>query len=129
MFKIPVKFQKARPKTVGGVALTRYLLQTRTHAPRITHHAPRNAKNYVPSLFFEKAGHDYAQVLSTLGMNSSLKHVRNIHYENMPIQIYCKFYHPKNEKFQIKNSDIFLVPAQNIEAVLTSTHNLCFEQK
>ena len=48
---------------------------------------------------------------------------------------------PKNEKFQIKNSDIFYISAQNIdcgyslephrrgEAVLTSTHNLCFEQK
>ena len=39
---------------------------------------------------------------------------------------------PKNEKFQIKNSDIFHISAQNIdcgysllgEAVLTSTHNL-----
>ena len=60
---------------------------------------------------------------------------------------------PKTENFQIKNSDIFLISAQNIdyeyslepprwggsngypqsmfldEAVLTSTHNLCFEQK
>ena len=58
----------------------------------------------------------------------------------------------KTENFQIKNSDIFLSSAQNIdcgyslepprwggsneypqsmftEAVLTSTHNLCFEQK
>ena len=68
------------------------------------------------------------------------------HYENMPIQIYWKFYHQKNENFQIKNSDIFHISAQNIdcgyslepprrggsneypqsmgEAVLTSTHNL-----
>ena len=46
---------------------------------------------------------------------------------------------PKNENFQIKKSDIFHISAQNIdcgtrqnrlgEAVLTSTHNLCFEQK
>ena len=49
---------------------------------------------------------------------------------------------PKNEIFQIKNSDIFLISAQNLdcgyslepprrgyEAVLTSTHNLGFEQK
>ena len=42
---------------------------------------------------------------------------------------------PKTENFQIKNSDIFHISAQNIdcgyllEAVLTSTHNLCFEQK
>ena len=33
----------------------------------------------------------------------------------MPIQIYWKFYHQKNENFQIKNSDIFHVSAQNID--------------
>ena len=42
----------------------------------------------------------------------------------------------KNENFQIKNSNIFHISAQNIdcgtrynrlgEAVLTNTHNLCF---
>ena len=42
----------------------------------------------------------------------------------------------KTENFQIKNTDIFHISAQNIdcgyllerlgEAVLTSTHNLCF---
>ena len=37
------------------------------------------------------------------------------HYENMPIQIYRIFYHQINEKFQIKNSDIFLISAQNID--------------
>ena len=50
-------------------------------------------------------------------------------YENTPIQIHWKFYHQKMAIFQIKNSDIFVISAQNIEAVLTSTHNLCFEQK
>ena len=59
------------------------------------------------------------------------------HYENMLIQINWKFYHQKRKFFQIKNSDIFHISAQNIdcgyslepldEAVLTSTHNLCFE--
>ena len=39
----------------------------------------------------------------------------NMHYEKMPIQIYWKFYHQKNENFQIKNSDIFLISAQNID--------------
>ena len=34
----------------------------------------------------------------------------------MPIQICWKFFHPKNENFQIKNSDIFLVSAQNIDS-------------
>ena len=37
------------------------------------------------------------------------------HYENMPIQIYRKFYLPKSENFQIKNSDIFHISAQNID--------------
>ena len=30
------------------------------------------------------------------------------HYENMPVQIYWKFYHQKKENFPIKNSDISL---------------------
>ena len=33
----------------------------------------------------------------------------------MPIQIYRKFHPPKNENFQIKNSDIFHISAQNID--------------
>ena len=66
-----------------------------------------------------------------------------------------KFFQPKKENYQIKNSDIFHISAQNIdcgyslepprrggsndyhnlcfeqkgEAVLKSTHNLCFKQK
>ena len=36
----------------------------------------------------------------------------------------------KKENFHLKNFDIFLIFAQNIaEAVLTSTHNLCFGAK
>ena len=37
------------------------------------------------------------------------------HYENMPIQIDGKFYHQKNENFQIKNSDIFHISAEYID--------------
>ena len=37
------------------------------------------------------------------------------HYENTPIQIYWKFYNKKTDNFQIKNSDIFHIPAQNID--------------
>ena len=37
------------------------------------------------------------------------------HYENMPIQIHWKFYPPKMAIFQIKNSDIFHISAQNID--------------
>ena len=40
-----VKFIKDRPKNVGGVAVTRYILQIRDHAPRITHHGkPKTSK-------------------------------------------------------------------------------------
>ena len=49
ILKAPVKFQKDRTKTVGGVKGTRYLLKIRNHAPR-------KAENSVPPLFFEKAG-------------------------------------------------------------------------
>ena len=37
------------------------------------------------------------------------------HYENTPIQIYRKFHLKKHENFQIKNSDIFHISAQNID--------------
>ena len=37
------------------------------------------------------------------------------HYENTPIQIYRKFHLQKTENFQIKNSDIFYISAQNID--------------
>ena len=33
----------------------------------------------------------------------------------MPIQIYSKFYHPKNENFQIKILIFFHISAQNID--------------
>ena len=37
------------------------------------------------------------------------------HYENMPIQTYRKFHLQKHENFQVKNSDIFHISAQNID--------------
>ena len=37
------------------------------------------------------------------------------HYKNTPIQIYWKFHHQKNENFQIKNSDILHISAQDID--------------
>ena len=37
------------------------------------------------------------------------------HYENMPIQIYWKFYHQKNENFQTFFFFIFHISAQNID--------------
>ena len=38
-----------------------------------------------------------------------------MHYENMPILIYWKFYLKKLKKIQMKNSDIFHISAQNID--------------
>ena len=62
MMKTTVKFHQDWLKTVGGVALTRYLLETRNHASR-------KAEYYVPSLFFEKAGANN----SKMGDNSDKK--------------------------------------------------------
>ena len=59
-----------------------------------------------------------------------------VHYENTPIQIYSKFYLRKLKKNQVKTLIFYHISAQNIdwgylleppgEAVLMSTHNLCF---
>ena len=38
-----------------------------------------------------------------------------IHYENTPMQYTAIFHRCKNDKFQIKNCDIFLIFAQNID--------------
>ena len=38
-----------------------------------------------------------------------------VHNENTPIKIYRKLHLQKNENFQIKNSDIFIISAQNID--------------
>ena len=64
ILKTPVKFQKDRTETVGGVKGTKYPLKLGTthHAPRATHHAPRKTKNSVPPLFFEKAGDNKEKV-------------------------------------------------------------------
>ena len=60
IFKTPVKFQKDRTKTVGGVKGTKYLLKTRNHAPRTTHHVPRTTptenQKQCPSTFHRKGG-------------------------------------------------------------------------
>ena len=37
------------------------------------------------------------------------------HYENKPIQNILKILPPKNESFQMKNSKIFHISAQNID--------------
>ena len=60
----------------------------------------------------------------------------NTHYEDKPILIHWKLYYQKNENFQIKNSDIFHISAQNIDCGyllepprrggFNEYHNLCF---
>ena len=52
---------------------------------------------------------------------------RTLHYENMRMQYLVIFHCCKNDNFQMKNCDIFFYFC--VEAVLTSTHNLCFRAK
>ena len=63
MTKTSVKFQKNRHKTVGGVAHTRYIVlqgdgktEGQTEGQTEGRTEGRKAENYVPPLFFEKAG-------------------------------------------------------------------------
>ena len=72
-------------------------------------------------------------------VHALLQRSRQYHYENKPIQVYWKFYNQKIENFQIKILIFFLFLLKNIDCgyslepprrgSLTSTHNLCFEQK
>ena len=39
-----------------------------------------------------------------------------LHYENMPIQIYCKFYHQKLKFFRKKKKIFFHLSAHNIDS-------------
>ena len=72
ILKTPVKFQKDRTKTVGGFKGTKYLLKTRNHAPRATHHAPRPTENQkqCPSTFLQKGG---GQKVTNTSKNTSLR--------------------------------------------------------
>ena len=68
----------------------------------------------------------------------------SFHFKNTSMQYTAIFQGCKNDDFQMKNCNIFLIFAQNIdcgytlepphiepphEAVLTSTHSLCFGAK
>ena len=61
--------------------------------------------------------------------------LQTAHYENMPMLYTTIFHGCKKDNFQMKNCDVFLIFAQNIdcgytlEPPLTSTHNLCFRAK
>ena len=49
-----------------------------------------------------------------------------LHYENTSMQYTAIFHSCKNDNFQMKNCDIFLIFAQNIDR---GTHDLCFRAK
>ena len=70
MIKTPVKFQKDRSKTVGGVAL--YKLRTMNHTSR-------KAEYHVPLLFFEKAGTINLCLENQLFFNNVLADPHNFH--------------------------------------------------
>ena len=58
----------------------------------------------------------YFDILSEYRIIQTIENIRLcLRYENMSIQIYWKFYHPKNENLLIKNSDILNISAQNID--------------
>ena len=72
ILKTPVKFQKDRTETVGGVKGTKYLLKTWNHAPRTTRHAPRPTENQkqCPSTFLRKGGGQWTyQIVRLLSLN------------------------------------------------------------
>ena len=73
ILKTPVKFQKDRTETVGGVKGTKYPLKTRNHAPRATRHAPHPTENQkqCPSTFLRKGGGQ--QNLNKTCVNSGLR--------------------------------------------------------
>ena len=53
-----------------------------------------------------------------------------MHYANMSVQYTAIFHGCKNDHFQMKVFDSFLIFAQNMDCgVLTSTDNLCFIAK
>ena len=84
--------------------------------------------------FFQKIDFGVSSIANLLSAESAQRMVKTSHYENAYSNI-LKISPPKNWKFSDKNSDMFHISAQNIdcgylgEAVLTSTHNLCFWAK
>ena len=43
------------------------------------------------------------------------QHYQRLHYANMPVQYTAIFHGCKNDNFQLKNCDIFLIFASNID--------------
>ena len=56
MIKTHLKFQKNRANCKRGFCAHKVHVPTTNSEPRTTKYAPWKAENYVPSVFFEKAG-------------------------------------------------------------------------
>ena len=71
----------------------------------------------------------------TIFFNDKVLHLSSAkHYENTPMKYTVISHGCKNNNFQMKNCDFFLIFAVNIdrgynEAVLTCTYNICFRAK
>ena len=60
------------------------------------------------------------QVYSSVNIaDSEQADITPLHYANMPMQYTAIFHCNKNDKFQVKNLDIFLIFAQNIDCGYT----------
>ena len=68
-----------------------------------------------PVTFGHCPGNNHCLLTSLVEQDSHICGIVFPHYENTPIQIYKKISSPKTENFQIKNSDIFQISAQNID--------------
>ena len=75
---------------------------------------PRNCHNQEENFSLDTENRRFEEHI----MTNQTQHIKDIseHYENMLVQIYWKFYHPKKWKFseKKKKSDIFHISAQNI---------------
>ena len=122
-------------------------VRTDKSVPRVTdwHHSPepRDAKTVTLGTDLSvRTSHSLSdsEILPPVSQILTIKDdkgARNIsspvedNYENMPMQYTAIFHGCKIDNFQMKILIFFLIFAQNIdcEAVLTSTHNLCFGAK
>ena len=70
--------------------------------------------NYEQNCQYDKHFAQLIDVLQFVMGRGKISLVWLDYYEKTPIQIYRKFHPQKTENFQIKNSDIFYISAQNI---------------
>ena len=96
------------------------ILKNRIHVGKIITFQSQREKTYFLTCSPNEDSNQPAQSDQRLRF---MKKAASLHYENTPIQMYWKFYHQKMKIFREKNLIFFID-----EAVLTSTHNLCFEQ-